>query len=86
MIDRNKIFCDTELTSKARLVYLYLCDRAGWKNDSCFPSVKTIGRAVNLSESSVKRSLKELLERSYITKEPRFRENGGKSSNLYHLL
>ena len=86
MIERIKVYSDTELTPKAKLVYLYLCARAGRESNSCFPSVKTIGRAVNLSESSVKRSLNELLERSYITKVPRFRENGGKSSNVYHIL
>ena len=86
MIDRIKVYADTELTHRAKLVYLYLLERADRKNNTCFPSVKTISREVVLSESSVKRSLNELLERNYITKEHRFRNNGGKSSNLYCIL
>lgn len=86
MIDRIKIYSDTELTHKAKLVYFYLRERAGRKSNTCFPSIKTISREVVLSESSVKRSLNELLERRYIAKEHRFRDNGGKSSNLYYIL
>ena len=83
MKDRIKVYADTELTHKAKLVYLYLLERVNRADSTCFPS---ISRDANLSESSVKRSLNELLERNYIAKEHRFRSNGGKSSNLYHIL
>lgn len=86
MIDKMKAYRDAELSAKAMSVYLYLCDRAGRESKSCFPSIKTIGRDLKLSESSVKRSIRELLERRYIAKEHRFRDNGGKSSNLYYIL
>ena len=86
MKDRIKVYADTELTHKAKLVYLYLLERVNRAGSTCFPSIKTISRDANLSESSVKRSLNELLERNYIAKEHRFRSNGGKSSNLYHIL
>ena len=86
MKDRIKVYADTELTHKAKLVYLYLLGRVNRADSTCFPSIKTISRDANLSESSVKRSLNELLERNYIAKEHRFRSNGGKSSNLYHIL
>ena len=91
MKDRIKVYADTELTHKAWLI----C-RGGYHppailqthraDSTCFPSIKTISRDANLSESSVKRSLNELLKRNYIAKEHRFRSNGGKSSNLYHIL
>jgi|MucameStandDraft_1065616.scaffolds.fasta_scaffold07253_4 DNA-binding MarR family transcriptional regulator len=86
MVDKLRAYKDTELSPKAMLVYLYLCGRSGRESKTCFPSIKTISREVKLSESSVKRSLNELLERQYITKEHRFRNNGGKSSNLYYIL
>lgn len=86
MIDKMKVYRDTELSAKAMSVYLYLCDRAGRESKSCFPSIKTIGRDLKLSESSVKRSIRELLDRGHIEKEQRFRDNGGKSSNLYRIL
>ena len=86
MKDRIKVYADTELTHKAKLVYLYLLERVNRADSTCFPSIKTISRDANLSESSVNRLLNELLERNYIAKEHRFRSNGGKSSNLYHIL
>lgn len=86
MINKMKIYCDTEVTPKAVLVYFYLCERASEKNRVCFPSIRTISRDVNLSENSVKRSLRELEKGKYIEKENRFRKNGGKTSNLYHIL
>lgn len=86
MTNRLKIYADMELTHKAKLVYLYLLERADRKSNTCFPSIKTISKGVVLSESSVKRSLNELLKRNYIAREHRFRSNGGKSSNLYYIL
>lgn len=86
MIDKLRVYQDTELSSKAVSVYLYLCDRANKKEKSCFPSQKTIARDLNVSLSTVKRAIQELLEREYIHKENRFRENGGKTSNKYFVL
>ena len=86
MIDKMKIYKDTEISNKAVLVYLYLCDRANKINQSCFPSMKTIAKDLNLSLSTVKRAIQELLKREYIQKENRFRKNGGKTSNKYFIL
>ena len=85
MIDKMKVYKDTEISNKAVLVYLYLCDRANKKDQSCFTSMKTIARDLNLSLSTVKRAIQELLKREYIQKENRFRENGGKTSNKYFI-
>ena len=85
MIDKMKVYKDTEISNKAVLVYLYLCDRANKKDQSCFPSMKTIARDLNLSLSTGKRAIQELLKREYIQKENRFRENGGKTSNKYFI-
>ncbi len=85
MIDKLRVYQDTELSSKAVSVYLYLCDRAGKDTKTCYPSMKTISRDLNLSLASVKRALNELQNSGHIAKENRFRKNGGKSSNLYFI-
>ncbi len=74
------------LSHKAIAVYIYLekyCDR---KTGTCFRSIKTIARDLNLSYPTVCKAIKELQSNGCIKKENRFRDNGGKSSNLYSLL
>ena len=85
MIDKMKVYQDPELSSKAVSVYLYLCERASKETKSCYPSMKTIARDLHISLASVKRSINELEKNFYIRKENRFRNNGGKSSNLYFI-
>ena len=61
MIDKMKVYQDTELSSKAVSVYLYLCERASKETKSCYPSMKTIAKDLHLSLASVKRSIQEAL-------------------------
>ena len=82
MVDKMKVYQDTELSRKA---VLYLCERASKETKSCYPSMKTIGRDLNLSLVAVKRSIRELERSAYIKKENRFCDNGGKSSNLHFI-
>jgi DNA-binding IclR family transcriptional regulator len=70
------------LPHRARAVYMYLRDRADAKG-CCWPSIRTIGRELGLSRSTVKRALNDLVAGGYLMKEPRYRENGSKSSSLY---
>lgn len=69
-----------ELPSRARAVYLYLKDRSG-KGKDCWPAVNTIAADMNLSRSTVKRALNDLVKVELIEKEPRYRENGSNTSN-----
>ena len=85
MIDKMKVYQDTALSGKAVSVYLYLCECASKETKSCYPSMKTISRDLPLSLASVKHSIQELERSTYIKKENRFRDNGGKSSNLYFI-
>lgn len=78
----KKIYADTELPHRARSVYIYLCDRSN-NDGSCWPGLKTIASDLNLSRSTVKRAIKDLEQRGYVEKKPRYRENGSNSSNLY---
>ena len=61
---------------------MYLKDRAD-KDGKCWPAIKTIARELNLSPSTVKRALNDLCQAGLVTKETRWRENGGLTSNLY---
>ena len=63
---------------------MYLEDRAN-KDGKCWPAIKTIARELNLSPSTVKRALNDLCQAGLLTKETRWRENGGLTSNLYRL-
>lgn len=69
-----------ELPHRARAVYMYLKDRTGNGSD-CWPAVNTIATDMNLSRSTVKRALNDLLKVGLIEKEPRYRKNGSNTSN-----
>ena len=79
------IYADTELLSRARAVYMYLYDRSDAEG-KCWPGVKTIASDMKLSRSTVKRALDDLYGAGLLTREPRWRENGSLSSNLYRLV
>ena len=74
----------SELSHRARSVYMYLKDRAG-RDGKCWPAIRTISRDLALSRSTVKRALDELCGAGLLTREPRRRDNGGRTSNLYRL-
>jgi len=63
---------------------MYLRDRCD-KDGKCYPAIGTIARELKLSRSTVKRALADLEKSGRIRKEQRWRENGGKSSNLFYL-
>lgn len=73
-----------ELPHRARAVYMYLKDRAGEKSD-CWPAINTIATDLQLSRSTVKRALNDLVKTGLIEKVPRYRENGSYTSNLLIL-
>lgn len=75
----------SELPHRARAVYMYLHDRAN-KDGKCYPAVGTIVKELKLSRSTVKRAITDLEKSGRLRKEQRWRENGGKSSNLYYLV
>jgi DNA-binding MarR family transcriptional regulator len=74
----------SDLPHRAKSVYMYLRDRAD-KDGKCYPAIGTIARELKLSRSTVKRTLADLGKSGYLRREPRWRENGGKSSNFYFL-
>lgn len=76
---------ESDLSQRATLVIFYLINRADQEN-TCFPSVKTIGKECNISTRTVQRALNDLVEAGFIVRESRFHEQGGQRSNLYHLM
>ena len=74
----------SELPHRARAVYMYLHDRAD-KDGKCYPAIGTIARELKLSRSTVKRAISDLEQSGHLRKEQRWRENGGKSSNMYYI-
>lgn len=75
----------TDLPHRAVTVYMYLRERAN-KEGYCWPAVSTMSRELSLSRSTIQRALRELERTGWITKEPRWRENGSSSSNRYLIL
>ena len=74
----------SDLPHRAKSVYMYLHDRSD-KDGKCYPAIGTIARELHLSKSTIKRALSDLEKLGYLRREQRWRENGGKSSNLYFL-
>ena len=71
-----------DIPHRAKAVYMYLRDRTN-ASGTCWSGIKTIAADLHLSSSTVKRALDDLTRRGFIKKEPRYRENGSYSSNLY---
>lgn len=73
-----------ELPHRAVTVYMYLKNRSNTSGD-CWPAVKTIARDLHLSRATVQRAIRDLEQSGWLVKEPRWRENGSNSSNLYKI-
>ncbi len=80
----DPIYKDTELSHRAKAVYIYLKDHSN-KEGTCWPGINTIAAGVSLSRSTVKRALGDLVRAGLVEKSSRWRENGGLTSNLYRM-
>lgn len=73
-----------DLPHRAVAVYMYLKDRTN-QEGVCWPSIKTIAGELKLSRATVCRALDDLCRVGLLVKSERWRENGGRSSNLYRI-
>ena len=73
-----------DLSHRAVSVYIYLADRAN-KQHECFPAIPTIARELKLSESTVRRAIRDLRRAKLVETEQRYREKGGTSTLLFKL-
>jgi len=79
------VYARYDLSPRAKAVYMYLLDRANRAGQS-WPAIPTVAHDLSLSRSTVQRALKELEGHGLLQREPRWRENGGRSSNLYYVV
>ena len=80
----NDVYGDRDLSARAKMVCLYLHDRANGDGESWY-AIGTIAKDLTLSRSTVKRALNDLVRLGRVERLPRYRENGGRTSNLYRL-
>lgn len=81
----NVCFKGSVVSQSARFVYLCLCKHADNTNQTCFPSLNRIAEIVGRSLSTIKRAIRELCKYGAIERTPRFRKDGGQTSNLYKV-
>ena len=81
----DAVYDDRELTPRAKAVLIYLRDRANGSGESWY-AINTISTELSLSRSTVKRALHDLVRLGRVEKKPRFRPNGGATSNLYRII
>ena len=74
------------VSQSARFVYLCLCKHADNTNQTCFPSLNRIAQIVGKSISTIKRAMRELCKYGAVERSPRFRKDGGQTSNLYKIV
>ena len=70
-------------------VYSFLKRCENRKTHQCWPSIKTIGKAVNMSENTVRKYIRQLEERGIITAEPTegiTKAGGKRNGNLRFTL
>ena len=80
----DSIYEDEELSHRAKAVYIYLKDHAN-RQGTCWPGINTIAVGLNLSRSTVKRAIDDLVKAGLLEKSRRWRENGSLTSNLYRI-
>ena len=83
MTDLKRIY-QSDLPSRAIAVHLYLRGRAN-REGVCWPAIPTMARELKLSESTIRRALRDLVREGFLVIEERQRENGADSSNRYCL-
>ena len=92
--DRNGFFLPNELFQLGLdygelAVYSFLKRCENRKTHQCWPSIRTIGQAVGMSENTVRKYIRRLEERDLITTEPTeviTRASGRRNGNLLFIL
>jgi hypothetical protein len=75
---------DSKISDRAVRLFGVLNRYAG-ENRPAWPSRKTLATRLDCSVPSIDRSMRELVELGALTVEERRRENGSRTSSLYHL-
>ena len=83
MTDLKRIY-QSKLPSRAIAVYLYLRGRAN-REGVCWPAIPTMARELKMSQSTIRRALRDLVQKDLLMIEKRQRESGADSSNSFYL-
>lgn len=84
----NEIF-NLKLCSGEIAVYAYLLYCENRKTFSCYPSHKTIGKAIGMSRNTAKKYVYSLIEKRLITAEPTYittQKGEKRNGNLRHTI
>jgi len=73
-----------QLSGPEKLVLMALADHAD-EDGICWPGNAHIARKCNLSQRSVQRHIKNLIDNGFMTAHRRYRDTGGQTSNRYVL-
>ena len=73
-----------QISGPEKLVLMALADHAD-EDGICWPGNAHIARKCNLSQRSVQRHIKNLIDNGYMTAHRRYRDTGGQTSNRYIL-
>ena len=73
-----------KLPSAPKHVLLVLCLHAD-KDMTCYPGQQRLVEQTGLSESTVRRAIKTLEDHSIIFREKRFRKDGTRTSDRFHI-
>lgn len=71
------------MPANMQAVFMWICSHANAEG-LCFPSMATLARETDLSESTVKSHVKGLVERGFLSVSDRYR-GGRQTSNLYQI-
>tara|TARA_R110002020_G_scaffold155629_5_gene336784 strand:- start:1045 stop:1809 length:765 start_codon:yes stop_codon:yes gene_type:complete len=78
---------DCDINAQAKLLYCILQRYADKETGRCWPAISTLGKRMRVSDSTVKRSLNELVSVGALVKESRYdKETGEQTSNLYTVI
>ena len=80
----DSIYEDQELSHRVKAVYIYLKNHAN-REGTCWPEINPIAAGLNISRSTVKRAMDDLVKAGLVEKSSRWRENGSLTSNLYRI-
>ena len=75
MTDLKKLY-QSDLPKRAIAVYLYLRGRAN-KEGFCWPAIPTMARELKMSESTIRRALRDLVREGFLVIEERQRDYSG---------
>ena len=78
---------DAPISAQAVRVDAVLCRYADKDDGTCFPSIRTLAERIHVSESTIKRAIKELKTIGAIKSQKRFdKATGEQTSNLYTVM